>query len=330
MSRAAGGILVTGGAGFIGSHLVEALLAGGERVVVLDNFDPFYEPQVKRDNLDAASRHPAFRLVEGDIRDGALVEALLREGKIDSVVHLAARAGVRPSLADPVSYADVNVSGTASVLEACRKAGVGRFLFGSSSSVYGNNLKVPFSEDDAVDDPISPYAATKRSGELLCRTWQLLHGADVACLRFFTVFGPRQRPEMAIHSFARKIAAGQEVEMYGDGSSARDYTYVDDIVDGICRSLARCRGFRIWNLGGSRTTTLADLVARIAQALGVTADVRMRPARQGDVERTWADISRARHELGWEPTTDLDTGLARFLEWLAPRVSPGQNARKTR
>jgi UDP-glucuronate 4-epimerase len=326
---APGSVLLTGGAGFIGSHLTEALLArGARRVVVLDNFDPFYDPAEKRRNLEAAASHPHFSCIEGDIRDLVLVERLLREERIDCVVHLAARAGVRPSLADPVGYADVNVTGTACVLEACRRAQVRRVIFGSSSSVYGNNRKVPFSEDDAVDDPISPYAATKRAGELLCRTWQGLHGGDVACLRFFTVFGPRQRPEMAIHAFARAIASGEEIELYGDGSSARDYTYVDDIVAGIVRAMERCRGFRIWNLGGSRTTTLSELVDKLGRGLGARPRVRMLAARPGDVERTWADIARARAELDWEPTTDLDAGIARFLTWLAPRLSQRSRARE--
>jgi UDP-glucuronate 4-epimerase len=309
------GVLVTGGAGFIGSHLVDALLARGERVVVLDNFDPFYAREVKQGNLEAASQNSRFRCVEGDIRERALVENLLRSERIDTVVHLAARAGVRPSLADPVGYADVNVTGTANVLEASHKAGVRRLVFGSSSSVYGNNRKVPFSEDDPVEDPISPYAATKRAAELLCQTASSLYGTNVACLRFFTVFGPRQRPEMAIHAFARTIAAGEDVELFGDGSSERDYTYVADIVDGILRSMERSLGYRVWNLGGSRTTTLVDLVERIARGLKTRPSIRRSPAQPGDVDRTWADISRARRELGWEPTTDLDTGLARFLEW---------------
>jgi len=231
------------------------------------------------------------------------------------VVHLAARAGVRPSIADPVLYSSVNLDGTVKLLEACRHAGVGRFLFGSSSSVYGNNSKVPFSEDDPVDHPVSPYAATKKAGELICHTYHHLFGLDVACLRFFTVFGPRQRPEMAIHKFTRLLASGQAVEQFGDGSSARDYTYVSDIVEGIVRALDRCAGFHVWNLGGSRTTRLDELIGKIASGLGVRLEAVEKPMQPGDVDRTWADIGKARGDLGWSPQVDFDQGLALFLEW---------------
>jgi UDP-glucuronate 4-epimerase len=318
------GILVTGGAGFIGSHLCERLLRDGLRVVALDNLDPFYDPEVKRRNLRAAAGSPRFRFVEADIRDGAVLDGILASERIDAVVHLAARAGVRPSLRDPVGYADVNVAGTVSVLDACRRRGVGRFVFGSSSSVYGNNAKVPFSEDDPVDEPVSPYAATKKAGELLVWTYHHLYDLDAACLRFFTVYGPRQRPEMAIHAFARRIAAGDEIEVFGDGSTARDYTYVDDIVEGIVRSIDRCHGYRIWNLGGSRTTTLSDLVDTIARGLGAIPRLRRLPAQPGDVELTWADIARAKGELGWEPTTTLESGIGAFLGWLA--AQPAERA----
>lgn len=323
-------ILVTGGAGFIGSHLAERLLADGARVVSLDNFDPFYDEAVKRRNLERAARESGFRFVEGDIRDATRIEGLLADEDIGAVVHLAARAGVRPSLRDPQGYADVNVNGTVALLEACRRRGVKRFVFGSSSSVYGNNAKVPFAEDDPVDQPISPYAATKKAGELLCWTYHHLYGLDAACLRFFTVFGPRQRPEMAIHAFARKLRAGEEIELFGDGSSARDYTYVDDIIDGIVRALHRCRGYRVWNLGGSRTIALAELVERIARGLGAQPRIRRLPSQPGDVLRTWADIGRARRELDWEPTTDLDAGLARFLEWLGTQRAAGAAATEAR
>lgn len=308
-------VLVTGGAGFIGSHVVERLLADGRRVIALDNLDPFYDPAVKRSNLRAALRHPAFRFVEGDIRDRAALDRLLAEEPVECVVHLAARAGVRTSIEDPGGYADVNVTGTAILFEACRRHGVRRLLFGSSSSVYGNNAKVPFAEADPVDRPVSPYAATKRAGELLAYCYHHLFGFQVACLRLFTVYGPRQRPEMAIHRFARLLAAGSQVELYGDGSSARDYTYVSDVVEGIVRALDRCRGYHVWNLGGSRTTPLAELVERIAAGLGVEPRVRRLPPQPGDVERTWADIGRARQELGWEPRVGLEEGLACFLAW---------------
>jgi UDP-glucuronate 4-epimerase len=240
---------------------------------------------------------------------------VLGEEPFDAVVHLAARAGVRPSIADPELYASVNLQGTACLLEACRRHAVGRLVFGSSSSVYGNNVKVPFAEADRVDHPVSPYAATKKAGELLCYTFHHLTGTPVACLRFFTVYGPRQRPEMAIHKFTRLLAAGEEIEQFGDGSSARDYTFVSDIVEGIVRALDRCSAYHVWNLGGSRTITLRELVERIACSLGVTPRVRVLPAQPGDVERTWADVSRAREELDWEPAVGLDQGLERFLEW---------------
>jgi UDP-glucuronate 4-epimerase len=313
-----GGILITGGAGFIGSHLAESWLADGRRVVVLDNFDAFYDPALKRRNVAAAASAGGarFRLVEGDIRDGALLDALCAGERFDAVVHLAARAGVRPSIADPVLYSSVNLDGTTRLLEACRRHGVRRFLFGSSSSVYGNNRKVPFAEDDPVDHPVSPYAATKKAGELLCHAYHHLFGMEVACLRFFTVYGPRQRPEMAIHQFARLLGAGAAVPRFGDGSSARDYTYVTDIVAGVRRALDRTRGYHVWNLGGARTVTLAELIAKIAAGLGVEPRVEARPAQPGDVERTWADIGRARRELDWEPLVGIDEGIARFLDWL--------------
>ncbi len=308
-------ILVTGGAGFIGSHLVERLLADGERVVALDNFDPFYAPATKRRNVERALADPRYRLVEGDIRDVEGVRALFDEGRFDAVVHLAARAGVRPSIRDPRLYASVNLDGTVSILEACREFSVPKLLFGSSSSVYGNNRKVPFAEDDPVDHPISPYAATKKSGEVLCHAHHHLFGIAVSCLRFFTVYGPRQRPEMAIHKFTRALATGGTVERFGDGASARDYTFVSDIVEGIVRALERTTGYHVWNLGGSRTTTLGELIEKIAAGLGREAEVRELPRQPGDVDRTWADVSRAKRELGWEPTVAIDEGLERFLAW---------------
>jgi UDP-glucuronate 4-epimerase len=308
-------LLVTGGAGFIGSHLVERLLEGGSRVVVLDSFDSFYDPAIKRRNIETAVRHPRYRLVEGDIRDARGVEELFAAERFGTVVHLAARAGVRPSIEEPELYASVNVDGTTTLLEASRRHGVERFVFGSSSSVYGNNDKVPFAESDPADRPISPYGATKKAGEVLCHAFHHLWGMNVACLRFFTVYGPRQRPEMAIHKFARLLAAGRAVELYGDGATARDYTYVSDIVDGIVRALDRCSGYHVWNLGGARTTRLDELVRQIAAGLGVPMHVTHRPAQPGDVERTWADVSRADVELDWRPGVTIDRGLELFLGW---------------
>ncbi len=313
--QAHGSVLITGGAGFIGSHLSERMIAEGWRVVVLDNFDEFYDPAVKRENLREILGHPRFRLVEADIREPGAVEALIAAERIDAVVHLAARAGVRPSIADPLLYASVNLVGTTAVLEACRRQGVGRLVFGSSSSVYGNNRKVPFAEDDPVDNPISPYAATKKAGELICHTYHHLTEIRVACLRFFTVYGPRQRPEMAIQRFARLMAEGRPIQQFGDGTTERDYTFVDDIVDGILRALERAETFHIWNLGGSRTVTLKSLIAKIAERLGVEPNVECLPAQPGDVDRTWADIGLAARDLDWAPTVDIDRGLDRFTAW---------------
>jgi UDP-glucuronate 4-epimerase len=310
-----GTILVTGGAGFVGSHLTDRLLAGGHRVVVLDAFDTFYDPASKERNLRGAAANPRFTLVRGDIRDRDAVEQAFGSGRPDAVVHLAARAGVRPSIADPAVYASVNVEGTVQVLEACRRHGVARFVFGSSSSVYGNNAKVPFAEDDPVDDPISPYAATKRGAELLVHTYHGLFGLQAACLRFFTVYGPRQRPDLAIRKFAERMMAGEEIPVYGDGTSGRDYTYVDDIVDGIIRAMDRTSGFHTWNLGGSHPVLLDDLVARLGTSLGVAPRIARKPVQAGDVDRTWADISRAKRELDWAPSVGFDEGLARFVAW---------------
>ncbi len=308
-------VLITGGAGFIGSHLAERLLEAGRRVVVLDNFDSFYDPRIKRRNVEPALAHATYRLVEGDIRDSDTLQSLFGSERFACVVHLAARAGVRPSIADPLLYSSVNLDGTTRLLEACRRHAVRRLIFGSSSSVYGNNAHVPFSESDAVDHPISPYAATKKAGEVLCHVYHHLYGMDVACLRFFTVYGPRQRPEMAIHKFAALLAEGREIEQFGDGSSARDYTYISDIVSGIVRAMERISGYAVWNLGGSRTITLSDLVREIAQRLGVEARIKQLAQQPGDVDRTWADIDLAQRELDWSPGIDIHRGLDLFLEW---------------
>lgn len=308
-------ILVTGAAGFIGSRLTGTLLEAGDAVTCLDLFDDFYDPAVKRRNVAPFLPRPGYALVEGDIRDEALLDATFAAGRFDAVVHLAARAGVRPSIAQPMLYQDVNVRGTAAVLEACRRHGVRKVIFGSSSSVYGDNAKIPFSEDDPVERPISPYAATKRAGELLAFTYHHLHQLDVFCLRFFTVYGPGQRPEMAIHRFVREIDAGRPIQMFGDGGTRRDYTYVDDIVQGICGALDRVQGYRIFNLGESRTIELAALIEAIGLALGKTPRVERHPEQPGDVPVTYADIRRARAELDYRPQVDLPEGLARFVEW---------------
>lgn len=324
-----GAILVTGGAGFIGSHLTDRLLADGREVVVLDNFDPFYDEAAKRRNLEDARKSPRMRLVSGDIRDAAALDAAFDALPIDAVVHLAARAGVRPSIEDPILYASVNLDGTVRVLEACRRRGVSRFVFGSSSSVYGNNLKAPFAEDDPVEHPISPYAATKRAGELIAHTYHHLFGMKVACLRFFTVFGPRQRPDLAIRKFAELIASGREIPVFGDGTTGRDYTYVDDIVDGVVAALDRATGFHIWNLGGAHPVVLKDLIDRLARGLGRMPAIRRLPPQPGDVERTWADVSRAKRELAWAPSTSFERGMELFLAWFEAERSRAASGSQT-
>jgi UDP-glucuronate 4-epimerase len=320
-------VIVTGAAGFIGSHLVDRLVARGADVVGVDDFDPFYDPAVKRRNLAGALASGRFALVEADVRrSGPLAEALRAAGAggADAVVHLAAKAGVRPSIAAPEAYAEVNVGGTAAVLEVARELGVARFVFGSSSSVYGNSPRVPFREDDPADAPISPYAATKRAGELLCHAYRHLYGVAVVCLRFFTVYGPRQRPDLAIHSFARRMAAGQPIQLFGDGSTERDYTYVDDIVDGVEAALAltaRGPAFEVINLGGSRTVPLLRLVELLSAALAVEPRIEWKPPQPGDVERTFADVSRARRVLGFEPRVPIEAGIPRFVEWLRAEMA---------
>ena len=308
-------ILVTGGAGFIGSHLVEALLREGREVVVLDNFDTFYDAAVKRRNLEGCQGQPGFALIEGDIRDAELVNTLFTNHPIGVVVHLAARAGVRPSIEQPVLYSDVNLTGTVVLLEACRRHNVGKFVFGSSSSVYGNGTRVPFSEKDDVDRPISPYAATKRAGEILCATYHALYRLNVFCLRFFTVYGPRQRPEMAIHKFTRFIDRGLPLPRFGDGSTSRDYTYISDIVGGIVRSVERVQGYEIINIGGSQATRLLDLIALLEARLGKKAVVEEKPPQPGDVTTTWADVAKAHRLLGYDPQVPIEDGLTRFVDW---------------
>lgn len=306
--------LVTGAAGFIGSHLSERLLDGGWRVVGLDNFDTFYDPAVKRRNLTRSVANPNFSLIEGDIRDVAAVNRAFAGG-VDVVVHLAARAGVRPSIEDPLLYQDVNVNGTCVMLEAARRHKVPRFVFASSSSVYGNNENVPFSEKDNVDNPISPYAASKKAGELLCHTFHHLYGMNITCLRFFTVYGARQRPDLAIHKFTRLIDGGKPIQMFGDGSMMRDHTYIDDILSGVLAAIERCQGYKIYNLGESEPVALRDLIAEIEKAVGKKAIVERLPIQPGDVDRTFADIALAKAELDYQPKTSLPAGLARFVEW---------------
>jgi UDP-glucuronate 4-epimerase len=309
-------VLVTGAAGFIGSHLCEQLIADDVHVVGLDNFDPFYSKEIKYQNIRAACVNDIFKLVEGDIRDASLVDSILDKGSIDVIVHLAAKAGVRPSIEDPIGYQDVNVNGTVVMLEAARKFGIKKFIFASSSSVYGNNEKVPFAETDNVDFPISPYAATKKAGELICHTYSHLYGIEMTCLRFFTVYGPRQRPDLAIHKFAKLMESDQPIPVFGDGSMQRDFTYIDDIVNGIVTSMERCKGYEIYNLGESQPVRLDVLICEIEKALGTKAIINHLPVQPGDVNQTYADVRKAKEKLDYDPKTEISVGLARFVEWL--------------
>ncbi len=307
--------LVTGAAGFIGSHLCERLLAEGWAVVGVDNFDDFYDPKIKRRNIESCLKNKNFQLVEAGIRDSAAMDEIISDS-IEIVVHLAAKVGVRSSIAQPALYADVNINGTMVLLEAAKKHKTQKFIFGSSSSVYGNNKKVPFSEEDNVDFPISPYAATKKAGELICHTYHHLYRIPVTCLRFFTVYGPRQRPDLAIHKFAKLIEQGKPIPVYGDGTMMRDFTYIDDIINGVVAAMQKCAGFNVYNLGESRPITVNDLIAEIEKALGKTAIKEYLSPQPGDVERTYADVTKAIRELGYNPATTIQAGLAKFVAWL--------------
>ena len=314
-------ILVTGAAGFIGSTLTDRLLARGDEVLGFDNFDPFYDPRLKRENLESALQNARFRLVEGDLRNREAMQRAAVDFRPERVVHLAAMAGVRPSIERPEVYQEVNVGGTLNLLDAMRASGCRRLVYGSTSSVYGASAKPPFREDEPADRPVSPYAATKRAGELLAHTYHHLHDLQVTCLRFFTVYGPRQRPEMAIHSFCRMMLAGQTIPMFGDGSSTRDYTYVDDIMDGVLKAVDLDEGFGVYNLGESETVRLGDLVQMLAEALGVEARIEKLGDQPGDVPTTCADIRRAREVLGYDPQVNIREGIRRFVAWLRERSS---------
>jgi UDP-glucuronate 4-epimerase len=309
--------LVTGGAGFIGSHLVDSLLADDWKVTVVDNFDPFYARATKERNVRAQRGNPRYTLVEADLCDAEAMRARLRGG-YDVIVHLAARAGVRPSIEDPVGYQEVNVRGTQNLLELARTWGVKQFVFGSSSSVYGVNPRVPWREDDYVLQPISPYASTKVSGELLGHVYSYLYGIRFIALRFFTVYGPRQRPDLAIHKFARRMLEGQSIPMFGDGSTRRDYTFVDDIIRGVRAAMTYDgSSFEVINLGNNRTVTLTEMIEGLEAVLGVTAKIERLPEQPGDVPQTWASIDKAARLLGYAPTTTYRDGVARFADWLA-------------
>lgn len=307
--------LITGGAGFIGSHLCERLIKEGHHVLCLDNFDSYYDPKIKKKNIEPVSSHPNYSLKEGDILDWDFLESLFQNEKIDIVVHLAARAGVRPSILNPRLYQKVNIEGTCNLLGLSAKFNISKFIMASSSSVYGKNKKIPFSEDDNVDHPISPYAATKKACELLGFTYHSLYSLPVSCLRFFTVYGPRQRPDMAIHKFSRHISRGEELPVYGDGTSQRDYTYITDILDGIDKAIEKCRGYHIYNLGESKTIELKKLIRLLENALEKKAVIKQLPEQPGDVPITYADISKAKNELGYQPQVPIERGIQSFVEW---------------
>ncbi len=310
-------ILVTGGAGFIGSHLVDHLLATNDwQVTVVDDFNDFYEPQIKRQNIRAHLANPRCRLAEADIRDRAALESVFAGQDYDCIVHLAARAGVRPSLSQPGLYAETNINGTLNLLELARLRSIKQFVFGSSSSVYGINAKVPFSEDDPVRQPISPYAATKTAGELLCHAYSHLYGLRCVCLRFFTVYGPRQRPDLAIHKFAFLISRGQPIPVFGDGTTRRDYTYIDDIIAGVLAAVDfEANDYEVINLGESRTVELRELISLLEKELDAKAVIERLPPQPGDVPQTFADITKARRILGYDPQTQIEEGIRRFMQW---------------
>jgi UDP-glucuronate 4-epimerase len=308
-------ILVTGGAGFIGSHLIDRLVERGDEVLCLDAFNDFYSPAIKRRNIGRHVESDAITLVEGDVLDAKVTAEVFEGFRPERVVHLAARVAVRPSIASPLLYEQVNVQGTMRLLELSAKHKVKQFILASSSSVYGNNEKVPFSEDDPVDHPISPYAASKKAAELMCHTYHHLFGLPVTCLRFFTVYGPRQRPDLAIHKFTRLIDEGRPIPKFGDGSTRRDYTYCDDIVQGVEEAIERVFDYEVINLGESRTVSLGELIAAIETVTGKKALIDAQPEQPGDVKVTYADIGKAKRLLGYAPKFPLEAGLARFWEW---------------
>ncbi|HEX5965674.1 MAG TPA: GDP-mannose 4,6-dehydratase [Pyrinomonadaceae bacterium] len=314
--------LITGGAGFIGSHLVDRLLASDvEHVTVVDDFNDFYDPDIKRNNIRGHLEDPRYQLAEVDIRDRSALDQALANKQFDCIVHLAARAGVRPSLSQPQLYNETNVTGTLNLLEFARQHDIKQFVFGSSSSVYGINAKVPFSEDDPIRQPISPYAATKGAGELLCHTYSHLYGIRCVCLRFFTVYGPRQRPDLAIHKFAQLISEGKPIPVFGDGTTRRDYTYVDDIIDGVVAAIHNDQSdHEVINLGESRTVELRELISLLEKELDAHAIIDRQPTQPGDVPQTFADITRARNLLGYNPQTEIEEGVHRFVEWFRGKL----------
>ena len=311
-------ILITGAAGFIGSNLCERLV-NDHQVVGLDNFCDFYDIKIKRKNVAKLSKNENFHLIKADIRKLDELEDIFALHNFDLVIHLAAMAGVRPSIENPVLYTEVNINGTVNLLEECRKHNVKKFIFASSSSVYGNNKKVPFSEKDSVDHPISPYASTKKAGELICHSYHHLHQISLACLRFFTVYGPRQRPDLAIHKFSRMMLKGDEIPVFGDGSTRRDYTFIDDILDGILKTINYVMNgtvFDVFNLGESQTISLSEMIKTIENELQIKAKKKIFPLQPGDVDQTFADITKSRKILGYDPKTNFQSGIAKFIDWL--------------
>jgi UDP-glucuronate 4-epimerase len=310
-------ILITGGAGFIGSHLVDCLLATGEcRITVVDDFNDFYDPAIKSENVRLQLENPNYQLFKVDIRDRPGLEKVFENARFNCIVHLAARAGVRPSLQQPLLYSETNITGTMNLLELARAHDVKQFVFGSSSSVYGINAKVPFSEDDPIRQPISPYAATKAAGELLCHTYSHLYKLRCVCLRFFTVYGPRQRPDLAIHKFARLITEGKPIPVFGDGTTRRDYTYIDDIIAGVRAAIDyQTSDYEVINLAESRTIELRELISFLEQELGAKAKIDRQQLQPGDVPQTFADITKARRLLGYTPQTQIEEGIKKFVEW---------------
>lgn len=308
-------ILVTGGAGFIGSHLVEQLLERGDRVVVIDDFNDYYAPTIKEENISSVINNSLLKLYRGDIRDALFIDKVFDENTIDVVCHLAARAGVRPSIQEPILYEEVNCVGTLNILEASKRVGIKNFVFGASSSVYGSNTKVPFSEEDPVEQPISPYAATKRAGELMCYTYSHLYDIPVTALRFFTVYGERQRPEMAISKFTRLIWEGKEIPVFGNGTSKRDYTYISDILQGLIASIDKVSKYEIINLGESRTVELNYLISIIEENLQKKAIIKKFDDQPGDVPITYADVTKAKKLLGYTPMVPIEEGIERFTKW---------------
>ena len=312
-------LLVTGGAGFVGSHLCESLLMKNYKVICFDNFNDFYDPKIKENNIANTLTNRNFTLIRGDILDKELLENIFYKHDINKIIHLAAIAGVRPSLVDPNKYIEVDIKGTVNLLEVAKKHKIKQFIFGSSSSAYGINPKVPFSEEDRVDLQISPYATAKRAGELYCATYNHLYGIPITILRFFTVYGPRQRPDMAIHKFVRLMSQEKPISMFGNGESERDYTYVDDVVAGIVQAMQKTYKFEIFNLGNSKMVKLRELIEIIADKLNVNPMIEQFSEQPGDVSITCADISKAKRMLGYNPSTPIEEGIENFIEWYIKR-----------